>query len=188
MDSVNGMKRPLSESTKALLRKRAKERGERRSDSVREHVLGAMQAMKEEIDKNNGVYPGNRLSAAEVARRAGIHTTTLFTEKQRELGEEVKKWLQDVAREQSTEVKNTRRDVASRVAEWKRMYDGLAQSHRDTELELQQAEAVLARTQAALEALRQENDGLRKQLKRSDDGPVLSLVKDTQHHPKTPKP
>lgn len=183
MEFTKGQKRTLSESTKVLLRERAKERGERRSDAVRENVLAAMQTIKEEIDQNNGVYPGNRLSTAEVARRAGIHATTFFTDKQRALGNEVKKWIQDIESVQSEDPGRVRRSLASRLADWKQLYEGLAQSHRDTELELQETERLLACAQADLEELRRENEGLRKLLSSSTEPRILTLVQKPSRRP-----
>lgn len=177
----NKQRATRSQATRALMKKRAKERGERRSNDVRDRVRSAMKSIEEEMDGNGGIYPHNKgaLSSAEVARRAGVHETTFFSPKQRELGADVRKWLETIKTQKVVGRGPVRRELAARVADWRRKYDGLAQSHRDTELHLQQAQADLVKASENLDKLQLENDRLRKLLDRAVGEKVVSL-----HHKK----
>ena len=154
-----------SETTRALISEKAKQRGAARSDAFRDQVRATMRLIEQEMGANEGIYPHNKgaLSLAELARRADVHQTTLFSAKQREFGVEVKEWLDRVKTEQVVGRGPVRREMSSRVADWKRLYDGLAQAHRDTELALQQAQAELESSQGQCETLRKENVRLRGQ-------------------------
>jgi hypothetical protein len=149
-----------------LVRKRALDNGRRRSQGVRDRVRAAMRAIAFEMEQNLGIYPqnGGAVSAAEVARRAGVHPTTFFTAKQIGLGKEVREWLTSIRKSKVVGRVSVRRELSMRVADWKRLYEGLAQSHRDTELELQQAEAELAQTQKSLLETQRENARLKSAL------------------------
>jgi hypothetical protein len=136
-----------------------------------------MAAIEKEMASNDGVYPQNNgaVSAAEVARRAGVHATTFFSPKQRELGEQVRSWLESLKKSKAISVQTVKRSLAERIADWKVMYEGLAQSHRDTELVLQQVEAELSQSRKQLRALSEERDLLREQLVRVGGTSVVPL-------------
>ncbi len=138
----------------------------------------AMAAIEQEMATNDGIYPQNKgaLSAAEVARRAGVHSTTFFSPKQRELGQEVRAWLESLKKRTPVGAGNVKRSLADRIADWKEMYDGLAQSHRDTELTLQQAEAELGLVREQLGAMTHERDMLREQLAKAGGSSVIPLL------------
>jgi hypothetical protein len=135
-----------SSITRALIQKKALEQGAQRSDKVRHRVTIAMQTIEAEIAANNGIYPHNKgaLSLAEVARRADVHSTTFFSPKQLDLGKEVKAWLEKLKAKETIGCGPVRKKLSSRVADWARLYGSLQQSHRDTELDLQQCQAELA--------------------------------------------
>lgn len=166
-----------SNSTRALMKVRAQERGRLRSDEVRERVRSVMKGIEKEMEGNGGIYPHNKgaLSSAEVARRAGVHTTTLFSPKQRDLGAEVKQWLEVIKTGKVVGRGPVRRELATRIADWRRMYEGLAQSHRDTELDLQQAQSNLVKTSEELNKLQRENDRLQKLLDKLGGANVVLL-------------
>ncbi|MBB5501645.1 hypothetical protein [Paraburkholderia sp. MM5384-R2] len=136
-----------------------------------------MNGIDEEMARNGGVYPhnGGAVSAAEVARRAGIHETTFYTAKQRDLGKEVKAWISGLKATNVVGRVRLRRTVAERLQEWMENYKGLAQSHRDTELELQQVEADRDAALVELERLRNENATLRENLSVSAAGRVVGF-------------
>lgn len=152
-------------SNRKSITEQAKERGIKRSEKIREKVRAAISAIEREIEQNNGIYPHNHgaLSSAEVARRAGIHPTTFFSPSQRELGAKVKHWLQS-KRPPELQTIRVRRDLRSRVADWKDLYNRLAQSHRDTELALHQALYELSGVREALEVKIEENRELKRKL------------------------
>jgi len=166
-----------SEETRALIRAKALERGQQRSADTRSRVLAAMSAIEEEMAANDGIYPQNNgaVSAAEVARRAGVHSTTFFSPKQRALGEEVRAWLAKLKKRNAVTVATVKRSLAERIADWKALYEGLAQSHRDTELQLQQVEAELELTRDQLQSVPDECDVLREQLAKSGGASIVSL-------------
>ncbi|MDQ0140970.1 hypothetical protein [Cupriavidus necator] len=166
-----------SDSTRALIRERALERGQQRSAEVERRVREAMQTIEAEIDANDGIYPHNKgaLSSAELARRADVHPTTFFSPKQRALGDEVKQWLEGIKARKVVGRGPVRRELATRIADWSRLFEGLAQSHRDTELELQQTQAELAQTREDLAKLQHENDHLKKLLSAAGNKKVVPL-------------
>lgn len=148
--------------TRALIQKRALEQGAQRSDEVRIRVTVALRTIEGEISSNEGIYPHNKgaLSLAEVARRADVHPTTFFSPKQRELGSEVKAWLEKLKTKETVGRGPVRRELATRVADWARLYEKLQQSHRDTELDLQQCQAELAIAGKEIARLQAENTRL----------------------------
>jgi AraC-like DNA-binding protein len=171
-----------SESTRALIKERALERGKERSEEFEKHVRSVMEIIERELADTENKYPHYKgdLSLNELARRANVHPTTFFSPKQREFGLEVKKWLGEIKTGKVIGRGAVRRDLAERIADWKALYDSLAQSHRDTELELQQTEADLIKARAAIETLQREKDQLQKILNEVSDRKVvlLNLPKD----------
>jgi hypothetical protein len=148
-----------SESTRALQREKAKAQGKQRTDDVQVRVREIMATIEREIVGNEGIYPhnGGALSKAEVCRRANVHPTTLFSPTQRVFGGEVQDWLDAIKKENVTGRLSVRRTLAERQDDWKKLYEGLAQSHRDTELELQQTQADLKKTSDELSMVKREN-------------------------------
>lgn len=138
-----------------------------------------MTNVTEEMKANGGIYPHNKgsVSSAEVARRAGIHVTTLFSPCQKELGQQVKEWVRDLKCLQIVGRVKIRRTLSERIADWKTLYEGLAQSHRDTELELQARESELELVRAELQRLKLENTSLERLLK---DNNVVSIYRSSR--------
>jgi septation ring formation regulator EzrA len=175
-----GLKRSRSEATRALIQERALERGRERSGALDKRVREMMATIDQEIAANEGIYPhnGGALSAAELARRAGVHQTTFFTPTQREtLGKDVKAWIEKVKASHIVGKGPVRRNLSERLEDWKALYEGLAQSHRDTELELQQAEAELNEARSELERVRDENETLKELLAKSGHTKIVPLRK-----------
>ncbi len=164
-----------SSAARELMRQKALKRGAKRSAAVEASVRKAMEDIDTEIESNDGIYPhnGGALSAAEVARRADIHETTLH-KKLITLGEEVKTWLK-LKEEKKHPVGRVRarRALSERLEDWKALYNGLKQSHRDTELQLQQFEAELEIVRKENRKLRDENKLLWEQIQASSVGRVV---------------
>jgi hypothetical protein len=177
MSTARGKGAKRAESTRELIRAKALVRGEMRSSDTRGRVEAAMAAIEQEMTANDGIYPHNNgaLSGAEVARRAGVHPTTLFSPKQRTLGGEVKDWLEALKKRKTVGAGPVRRALADRIADWRQMYEGLAQSHRDTELLLQQTQVDLESTAKQLEQVLLERDALREQLAKRGPSTVVAL-------------
>lgn len=163
-DNASSGKR--TDATRERIRSKALLQGQQRSAETRERVLAAMATIEQEMAANGGIYPQNKgaVSAAEVARRADVHTTTFFSPKQRDLGNEVRAWLDSLKKREAVSVRAIKRSLAERISDWRELYDGLAQSHRDTELQLQQVESELAKVRELLAATSHERDALREQL------------------------
>lgn len=166
-----------SDKTRALMREKAQQRGDERSGGIEQQVRVVMKTIEKEMADNDGLYPHNKgaVNLAEVARRAEIHNTTLFSPKQRDFGKEVKTWLELLKAEKVVGRGPVRREMSERVADWKRLYDGLAQSHRDTELELQQALAEKNELQVELTKLQREHDRTLKLLAVASGEKVVPL-------------
>lgn len=161
------------DSTKSAARKR----GEKRTADVRARVKAAMSAIESEMAANEGIYPhrNGAVSAAEVARRAGIHPTSFFTEKLADLGSEVKHWLEGLKAEKVVGSTKAKKTLAARVSDWKRLYEALLQSHRDTELELQEEQHLHAEARKRVEALERENARLTTLLGGTEKRKVVTL-------------
>jgi AraC-like DNA-binding protein len=137
-------------------------RGEKRSAATALRVHAAMEAITSEIKDNGGIYPhnGGAVSMNEVSRRAGIHLTTLHTNTQHELGEQVKEWIASLKSKEIVGKTRVRRSFQERAEDWKARYLDLESSHIKTEFDLQQAEAERDQLRVELEKLRQDYSGL----------------------------
>ncbi|OSZ64584.1 hypothetical protein [Hydrogenophaga sp. IBVHS2] len=153
-------KKPLEVgfSREGVAKQAAQKRGEQRTEEVRSKVKATMAVIAQEIATNDGVYPhrNGALSAAEVARRAGVHPTSFYTDKLRDLGEEVRTWLDELKREKVVGSVRVRKTLVARIEDWKKLYEGLLQSHRDTELELQEVQYQLSEARNSIKDLEQQ--------------------------------
>ena len=118
-----------------------------------------MKTIDEEIATSQGIYPYNKraMSVAKVARRAGIHPLTFHKPRYVELGKEVKKWLEKLKQGAVVGRTQVRKELGTRIREWKQMYEDLLEAHG-------LAETDLAVAQAKLEDALRENDELRKRI------------------------
>ena len=147
--------------------KAALARGEARSTDVAHKVKDAMIVITAEMKANGGIYPANggAVSKNEVARRAGISLTTLFSSKQKELGKQVNLWLDTLKKRETIGRQRVRRTFAERAEDWKARYLALQDSHVKTELDLQHAEAEREIAVAEAEHFRTENAALLTKLR-----------------------
>lgn len=164
-------------SKQELLKRAAQEQGQQRTEEVYSKVRTAMHAIEAEIAGNEGIYPGNKgsLSMNELARRAGIHNTTLHGGKYTDLLKEAKAWLERIKSGATIGRVRVRKALATRVSEWRELCEGLRQSQRDTNLALQQKEAELEAANVELENLRRQVEQLKSMLD-AKTGKVVPLA------------
>lgn len=155
-----------SDATRDRIRAKALERGKQRTADIHSRVLATIAMIEQEILENDGIYPyrKGRVSGAEIARRADIHPTTLFSDSYTTLAETVRDWVNSLKNRHPVSVHSVKRSLAERVSDWKELFNRLAQSHRDTELELQQVEAELNQLREILAVTKKERDELLVQL------------------------
>lgn len=154
-------------------------RGEARSAEVARKVKEAMDAIMAEMKANGGIYPhnGGAVSKNEVARRAGISETTLFTDKQKELGQQVTLWLDALKKKETIGRQRVRRTFAERAEDWKKRHDDLENSHIKTELDLLHAQAERDEAVAEAKRLRDEKAALLEQLRLAGRSKVTPISK-----------
>lgn len=154
-------------------------RGEARSADVARKVKGAMDAIMAEMKANGGIYPSNggAVSKNEVARRADISLTTLFSPKQKELGQQVSLWLDALKKKETIGRQRVRRTFAERAEDWKSRYLALQDSHIKTELDLQLAQAERDEAIAEAHRLRDEKAALLEQLRLAGRSKVTPIPK-----------
>lgn len=145
----------------------ARLRGEARTASVDARVREAMITIQKEMAANNGIYPGNggAVSMNEVARRAKISETTLFAPKQKELGRNVKAWVESLKKTEVVGRKNVQRTFFERSENWRNKYLALQDAHIATELDLQDANVQLQDAQKALAELNDKYELMLEQMR-----------------------
>lgn len=145
----------------------ARLRGEARTAGVEARVREAMVTIQKEMAANKGIYPenGGAVSMNEVARRAKISETTLFSPKQKELGKKVKAWVESLKKTEIVGRKNVQRSVFERSEDWRNKYLALQDTHVATELDLQDAKVQLQGSQKALAELNKKYDALLEQMR-----------------------
>lgn len=157
----------------AVHKEAARRRGEARSAGVEVRVREAMRTIQEEMAANGGIYPANggAVSMNEVARRAGISLTTLFSPKQKGLGTIVKTWVESLKKTDVVGRKRVQRTLAERSDDWRDLFLALQDTHIVTELDLQDAKVELEdanvklqEAQQSLAELTEKYDALREQL------------------------
>lgn len=129
------------------------------AEQAHQRVRAAMKAIQMEMAGNGGIYPNNKgaVSMAEVARRAKIHPITFHKPRYQQLGKEVKAWLETLKQGAVVGRGRVRKELGTRVQEWKKLYEDLLEAHRLSETDLQHA-------QARLNEVLQENEQLRQRI------------------------
>jgi hypothetical protein len=156
-------------------------RGKKRTVEVEQKVLTAMDTIASEIKENGGIYPhnGGSVSKNEVARRAGIGKTTLFTTKQTELNTRVAMWLDFLKKQETVGRMRVRLSFTERIKAWESKYQDLQNAHIKTELDLQSAQAELEEEFALVAKLRDQNAALLEQLRMAGASKVIPITKKT---------
>jgi hypothetical protein len=157
----------------------ARLRGEARTAGVETRVREAMVTIQKEMATNNGFYPenGGAVSMNEVARRAKISETTLFAPKQKELGRNVKAWVESLKKTEVVGRKNVQRTVFERSEDWRNRYLALQDAHIATELDLQDAQVQLQDAQKALDELNKKFEALLEQMRAGVASKIIPLPK-----------
>lgn len=163
----------------AVHKEAARQRGQARSAEVEGRVREAMRTIQDEMDANQGIYPANggAVSMNEVARRASISLTTLFSPKQKELGKTVKAWIESLKKTEVVGRKRVQRTVFERSEDWRELFLGLQDAHIATELDLQDAKVQLENTRQTLAELTNKYDALLEQLRVSAINKVTPIPK-----------
>ena len=151
----------------AIHKEAARLRGEARTAEVEAKVREAMVTIQKEMAGNNGIYPenGGAVSMNEVSRRAKISETTLFSPKQKELGKNVKAWVESLKKKEVVGRMRVRRTVFERSEDWRKKYLALQDTHIATELDLQDAKVQLQYAQQSLSELNNKYDALLDQMR-----------------------
>ena len=157
----------------------ALERGQARSSEIERKVLTAMTTIEAEIKANGGVYPANggAVSKNEVARRAEISPSTLFSPKQRALGDRVLQWVEDLEQKAGTGRMRVQRTYAQRAEDWKTEYLAVVDNYRRAELLLQSAQAERDEALALVDKLKAENAVILEQLQIAGASKVAAIPK-----------
>lgn len=158
-------KRTYSDESRERMRAAALARSDTNAEATRERVRAVMTTIQEEMAANEGIYPHNKgaVSQAEVARRAEIHPNTFHKTRYVELGEEVKGWLDTLKQGTVVGRMRVRKELGTRVQEWKQLYEDLRETHRVTETDLAHANELLKEAQRENEELRRRVSELTKQ-------------------------
>lgn len=157
----------------------ARLRGEARTAGVEARVREAMVTIQKEMAANKGIYPenGGAVSMNEVARRANISETTLFSPKQKELGKNVKAWVESLKKTEIVGRKNVQRTVFERSEDWRNKYLDLQDAHIATELDLQDAKVQLQYAQKTSDDLSKKYEALLEQMRAGSASKITPFQK-----------
>ncbi|NNG25526.1 hypothetical protein [Telluria aromaticivorans] len=163
----------------AVQKEAARRRGEARTAGVEASVREAMRTIEKEMLDNQGIYPenGGAVSMNEVARRAKISLTTLFSPKQKELGKVVKAWVESLKKTEVVGRKRVQRTFAERSEDWRNLFLALQDTHIATELDLHDAKVQLEETLKSLAEITDKYDILCEQLRAEAGSKVTAFPK-----------
>ena len=105
------------------------------------------------------------VSMNEVARRAKVSETTLFSPKQKELGKNVKAWVESLKKKEVVGRMRVRRTVFERSEDWRKKYLALQDTNIVTELELQDAKVQLQDVKQSLTEQNSKYEALLEQMR-----------------------
>ncbi|MEX3990930.1 hypothetical protein AB4Y35_09130 [Paraburkholderia sp. EG286A] len=158
-------KRTYSDESRERMREAALARYNANAEATHERVRAVMTTIQEEIAANEGIYPHNKgaVSLAEVARRAQIHPNTFHKDRYVELAGQVNDWLKTLKEGTVVGRMRVRKELGTRIQEWKQLYEELRETHRITETDLAHANELLKEAQHENEKLRRRVSELTKQ-------------------------
>lgn len=157
----------------------ARMRGAARTAQVEVKVRSAMDFIQTKINENGGIYPNNggAVSMNEVARIANISQTTLFSPKQRALGQVVNAWVRSLKEKEVVGRMRVQRKARERAEDWRKKFLDLQNAFVGTELELQDARALLEQAKMDIGKLRAENTKLHRQLDLTGKSTIMPIMK-----------
>lgn len=146
-----------------------------RSGRVRISIERALKKIEQEMEEADGIYPGNggRLSVAEVSRRAGVSSITLYGKNHRTTTlAMVRSWIGIQERTGRATRRGAKRSAAERVLEWKRRYNDIAASYK------RMYSIEIVQRDAKIESLQKEVERLKAQVACSDQssGKVVGIA------------
>jgi hypothetical protein len=169
----------FSDAAREQIRTSATAQGERRHDAVVAAVTQAMRTIEQEIQANQGLYPGNggALTLNELVRRAYIGPKTLFGAKFKDgfKKEVVDPWLVSSKGVPASSRREAKKSAAQRVSEWRDLYDDLLTAYRVSELDGHEARRVRKEAEEMIQQLKDENKELRQKLNQVTKGNVTAL-------------
>lgn len=148
-----------TKDARARMREAALSRYGRDAQENHDHVREVLKTIEKEMEANQGIYPkySGGLSSAEVARRSGLHPNTFYKQRYKELGKEVFARIEKLKSNKIVGRTRVRKEMSTRVQEWRQMYEDLLDSFRLTEADLEV-------TQSKLDEALKENEILRERL------------------------
>ncbi|MGC8209517.1 hypothetical protein [Ralstonia pseudosolanacearum] len=153
-----------SPESRERMRAAARVRHDGNAEQIHVRVRAVMQAIQQEMAANKGVYPhnGGAVPLAEVARRARIHPFTFYKKRYVLLADEVREWRKTLESGAVVGRMRVRKELGTRLQEWKELYEDLRETHRISETDLARAEAKLRELQDDNAKLRQRLADLTK--------------------------
>lgn len=122
-----------------------------RSDAIAQKLFAAMRKIDEEIEANEGIYPGGRITANEVCRRASVHIQTLHSPAHKDTTRRIiEEWLD---KKKTRTVAKAKKIAVDRIDHWKAEHAKVASQIVIYELELQEKDNEIREMKAQVEAL-----------------------------------
>lgn len=155
--SKTSPKKTHTDEARARMREGAMARYGLNAQKNYDRVRGILKTIEAEMAANQGIYPHNsgNVSLAEIARRSELHPLTFHKPRYVELVNEVRVWLEKLKSENIVGRTRVRKELGTRVQEWKQLYEDLLDSHRLTEADLDVVQSKLDEALKENEILRQ---------------------------------
>lgn len=166
--------------TVATQKAAAEKRGDKRTSKFIADVKLAQAIIEADVRAHGGVYSGNdgEVSMAEVARLANVNPRSFYSPKLRTFGEEVKTWTEQFAAADEGEgERRPGKTMQERYDEVRAENEGLKETCRVTELELQNAEAKLEASEKRVAELAGEVERLTKIVAALESSKVVPIGK-----------
>lgn len=176
--------RALSSESRERMRASALARYDSDAEETHARIRAVLKAIQAEMAGNDGIYQQNKgaISMAEVARRGQIHPVTFHKPRYKQLGIEVKVWLETLKQDAIVGRTRVRKELGVRIQDWKELYDDLKEAHRvcgtdldHAQTQLEEANAELAGLQERLTTSMRQIEELHQKLARQSRLKVLPI-------------